>query len=96
MDTPSPDFSDLPGGDDDQARDAVKEVMNWYNTQLLAQRRSAVPDEDRVAQLTDGRQEAIDALQSLESAGPEETSRIAALYAARLTALREKGPDATS
>ncbi|MEU9197790.1 hypothetical protein [Streptomyces hundungensis] len=96
MDIPSPDFSELPGGDEGQARDAVKEVMNWYNTQILAQRRSPVPDEARLADLTGARQEAAADLQALDDAGPEETSRIAALYAARLKALREKGSDAAS
>ncbi|MEV5283513.1 hypothetical protein [Streptomyces sp. NPDC052811] len=96
MDTPNSDFSGLPGGDEDHARDAVKEVMNWYNTQILTLRRGPVPDEERLAHLTGARQEAADALQALESAGPEETSRIAVLYAARLKALRENGPDTAS
>ncbi|PJM97838.1 hypothetical protein CG740_39045 [Streptomyces sp. CB01201] len=94
--TPNSDFANLPGGDEDQARDAVKEVMNWYNTQILAQRRSPVRDEERLAHLTGARKEATTALQALDGAGPEETARIAALYAARLKALREKGSDAAS
>lgn len=83
-DTPSPDFSDLEGGDEHQAMDAVRKMIAWYNTQITAANRAPVPDEDRIAQLKADRQTAVDDQALLENAGPEETARIAAAYAARL------------
>ncbi|MFD3485009.1 hypothetical protein [Streptomyces sp. NPDC058665] len=83
-DTPSPDFSDLDGGDEQQAMDAVRKVIAWYNSQIAAVYRAPVPDEDRIAELKAARQTATDDQARLETAGPEETARIAAAYAARL------------
>ncbi|WP_406483815.1 hypothetical protein [Streptomyces platensis] len=88
-DTPIPDFSGLDGGGEQQATDIVRDVVSWYNTQLAAERRAPVPDEDRIEELKAARQTAIDDQQRLETADPQETARIAALYAARLKELNE-------
>ncbi|MFD0396430.1 hypothetical protein ACFQ3Z_46265 [Streptomyces nogalater] len=50
-DTPTPDFSGLEGGDEQQAEDAVQEVVNWYNAQITKERRAPLPDEDRIEEL---------------------------------------------
>ncbi|MFF5859849.1 hypothetical protein ACFY8B_30230 [Streptomyces sp. NPDC012751] len=88
-DIPSPDFSDLEGGDEQQAADIVRSVVAWYNTQLVAERRAPLPDDERIAELKEGRQAALDDQQRLESADPAETGRILSLYAARLKELKE-------
>ncbi|MEU4898870.1 hypothetical protein AB0B12_42000 [Streptomyces sp. NPDC044780] len=88
-DTPSPDFSGLDGGDEQQAADLVRDVVTWYSTQLVAERRAPVPDEHRVEELTAGRQAALEDQQRLDTADPRETERIAELYAARLKELKE-------
>ncbi|MDG4537132.1 hypothetical protein [Streptomyces sp. AV19] len=85
----TPDFSGLGGGADQQAFDIVRDVVSWYNTQLAAERRSPVPDEERVEELKAGRQTALDDQARLEAADPQETARIAAAYAARLKELKE-------
>ncbi|WP_239010436.1 hypothetical protein [Streptomyces sp. 769] len=86
-DTPIPDFSHLDGGEEQQALDAVQEVVSWYNTQIAAEHRAPVPDEERIEELKAARQAALDDQQRLETAGPQKTARIAALYAARLKEL---------
>jgi hypothetical protein len=92
---PVPDHpdSDLPGpdsgGDEEQALDAVRAVVSWYNAQLVTERRSSAPDEARMEELKAARQAAIDDQQRLETADPEETARIAVLYAARLRELND-------
>ncbi|MFI9311473.1 hypothetical protein [Streptomyces triculaminicus] len=88
-DTPSPDFSGLEGGAEQQAIDIVRDVVNWYNAQLIAERRSPVPDEERVERLKAGRQAALEDQARLDDADPQETTRIAAAYAARLKELKE-------
>ncbi|MFF9887643.1 MULTISPECIES: hypothetical protein [Streptomyces] len=88
-DTPTPDFSGLEGGEEQQAQDAVQEVVNWYNAQITKERRAALPDEDRIEELKAGRQAALADQAQLATADPEETGRIAALYAARLKELNE-------
>ncbi|MFI0915345.1 hypothetical protein [Streptomyces abikoensis] len=88
-DTPSPDFSGLDGGEDEQAVDIVRSVVSWYNTELLAARRSPVPDEERVEALKAGRQAALEDQARLDEADAPETARIAAAYAARLKELKE-------
>ncbi|MEJ8639935.1 hypothetical protein [Streptomyces sp. MS2.AVA.5] len=88
-DTPNRDFSQLEGGDELQAADIVRDVVTWYNTQLATERRSPVPDEDRIEELKVGRQAALDDQQRLGTADPQETARIAARYAARLKELSE-------
>ncbi|MEU9471246.1 hypothetical protein AB0D78_32420 [Streptomyces avermitilis] len=84
-----PDFSGLEGGDEQAAEDAVQEVVNWYNTQIVAERRAPVPDEDRVEELKAGRQAALADQAQLATADLEEAERIAAVYAARLRELKE-------
>ncbi|MEV5242933.1 hypothetical protein AB0K89_28050 [Streptomyces cinnamoneus] len=88
-DTPSPDFSGLDGGEDEQAVDIVRDVVSWYNTELVAERRSPVPDEERVEALKAGRQAALEDQARLDEADAQETARIAAVYAARLKELKE-------
>ncbi|GAA2231167.1 hypothetical protein [Streptomyces nogalater] len=88
-DTPTPDFSGLEGGDEQQAEDAVQEVVNWYNAQITKERRAPLPDEDRIEELKAGRQAALADQAQLATAGPEEAGRIAAVYAARLKELNE-------
>ncbi|EST18108.1 hypothetical protein [Streptomyces niveus] len=90
-DTPSPDFSQLDGGDEQQAMDAVQKVVAWYNKQIAAAYRAPVPDEERIAELKAAREKATGDQARLESAGPEETARIAAAYAALL---KDAGPEA--
>ncbi|MEU5161188.1 hypothetical protein AB0G74_16490 [Streptomyces sp. NPDC020875] len=87
-DSPGTDFSGLDGGDEQQAVDLVRDVVTWYSTRIIAERRAPVPDEDRIEELKAGRQAALEDQQRLEAAGAQETGRIAALYAARLKELR--------
>ena len=84
-----PDFSGLDGGDEQQAADLVRDVVTWHNTQIAAERRAPVPDEDRIEELTAGRQAALEDRRRLDTADPRETERITALYAARLKELRK-------
>jgi hypothetical protein len=84
-----PDFSGLEGGEEQAAEDAVQEVVNWYNAQIITQRRAPVPDEERIEELKAGREAALADHAQLATADPEEADRIAAVYAARLNALRE-------
>ncbi|MEU5583091.1 hypothetical protein ABZ791_36460 [Streptomyces huasconensis] len=88
-DTPSSDFSGLEGGQEQAAEEAIQEVVNWYNTQLLAERRAPVPDEERVEELKVGREAALADQAQLATADAEESGRIAAVYAARLRELKE-------
>lgn len=84
-----PDFSGLEGGEEQGAQDAVQEVVNWYNTQIIAERRAPVPDEERIEELKAGRQAALADQAQLATADLEEAGRIAAVYAARLRKLNE-------
>ncbi|MET9572444.1 hypothetical protein ABZY34_25490 [Streptomyces virginiae] len=88
-DIPSPDFSGLEGGDEQQAADIVRDVVTWYSSQIAAENRAPVPDEERIEELKTGRQAALEDQQRLTTADPEETGRIASLYAARLKELKE-------
>lgn len=88
-DTPSSDFSGLEGGEDQAAEEAIQEVVNWYNIQLLQERRAPVPDEERIEELKAGREAALADRAQLATADPEETDRIAAVYATRLKELKE-------
>ncbi|WP_309226126.1 hypothetical protein [Streptomyces lunaelactis] len=84
-----PDFSGLEGGEEQAAEDAVQEVVNWYNTQILAERNAPVPDEERIEELKAGREAALADGAQLATADPEEADQIAAAYAARLKELKE-------
>ncbi|MEU7553157.1 hypothetical protein AB0B01_12545 [Streptomyces sp. NPDC044571] len=84
-----PDFSELYGGDEQDAADAVRDVVTWYSTQIAAERRAPVPDEQRIEELKAGRQAALADQAQLATADPEEAERIAAVYAARLKELKE-------
>ncbi|MGW0538154.1 hypothetical protein [Streptomyces sp. NPDC003032] len=88
-DTPSSDFSGLEGGEEQAAEEAIQEVVNWYSSQLLAERRAPVPDEERVEELKAGREAALADQAQLATADVEESGRIAAVYAARLKELKE-------
>lgn len=85
----SPDFSGLEGGQEQAAEDVIQEVVSWHNTQIVAERRAPVPDDERIEQLKADRQAALDDQQQLATADPEEAARIAAFYAARLRELKE-------
>ncbi|MGW0336475.1 hypothetical protein ACWD0J_32290 [Streptomyces sp. NPDC003011] len=87
--TAEPDFSGLEGGEEQAAEDAVQEVVNWYNTQIIAEHRAPVPDEERIEELKAGRQAALADQAQLVTADPEEADRIAAVYTARLKELKE-------
>ncbi|MFI5905410.1 hypothetical protein [Streptomyces cyaneofuscatus] len=72
--------------------DVVEEVMAWYTRELLAERRTPRPDPERLEHLLSRRQECVRDRARLEEAGPEETARITAAYAARLKELQATGP----
>ncbi|MCQ8194639.1 hypothetical protein [Streptomyces rugosispiralis] len=88
-DTPSPDSPHLEGGEEQQALDTVQEVVNWYNTQIVTERRNPVPDEERIEKLKTDRQTVLEDRKRLETADPKETAQIAARYAARLKELTD-------
>lgn len=83
------DFSGLEDGEEQGAEEAIQEVVNWYNTQLLEERRAPVPDEERIEELKTGREAALADRAQLATADPEEADRVAAVYAARLKELKE-------
>ncbi|MFF4837947.1 hypothetical protein [Streptomyces sp. NPDC001315] len=84
-----PDFSSLDGGEDQQADDIVREVVGWYNAQIVAERRAPVPDDEGIEALKAGREAALADQAQLATADPEEAARIAVVYAARLRELKE-------
>ncbi|MGC4987288.1 hypothetical protein ACLQ18_43080 [Streptomyces sp. DT193] len=84
-----PDFSGLGGGEEQQADDIVREVVGWYNAEIIAERRAPVPDDERIEALKAGREAALADQAQLATADPEEEARIAAVYAARLRKLKE-------
>ncbi|MFF7986959.1 hypothetical protein ACFZDK_49135 [Streptomyces sp. NPDC007901] len=84
-----PDFSGLGGGEDQQADDIVREVVGWYNSQIVAARRAPVPDDERIETLKAGREAALADQAQLATADSEEAARIAAAYAARLSELKK-------
>ncbi|MEU1409069.1 hypothetical protein ABZ471_43675 [Streptomyces sp. NPDC005728] len=88
-DIPSPEFSGLEGGEEQASEDVLQEVVNWYNTQIVKERRAPVPDEERIEELKAGRQAVLADQAQLATADPEEAERIAAVYAARLKELNE-------
>ncbi|MCL7496032.1 hypothetical protein M8I34_32205 [Streptomyces sp. MCA2] len=85
----TPDFSALEGGEEQQAFDAVRAVVNWYTTQLAAEHRKPVSDETRMGELKAARQAALDDQAQLATADPEEAARVATVYAARLKELTQ-------
>ncbi|MFH8470393.1 hypothetical protein [Streptomyces sp. NPDC017991] len=84
-----PDFSGLGGGEDQQADDIVREVVGWYNAQIVTERRAPVPDDERIDALKAGRAAALADQERLATAGPAEEARIASVYAAWLRDLKE-------
>ncbi|MFE5711972.1 hypothetical protein ACFQ7J_14285 [Streptomyces sp. NPDC056501] len=84
-----PDFSGLEGGEEQAAEDVVREVVNWYNVQLLAERRAPVPDDERIEELKAGREAALADQAQLVTADPEDAARVAEVYATRLKELKE-------
>ncbi|MGX1025484.1 hypothetical protein RKD37_000077 [Streptomyces ambofaciens] len=87
-DLPNPDFSGLEGGEEQAAQDAVQEVVNWYNAQIITERRAPVPDEEKLEELKAGRQAALADQAQLATADSQEAERITAVYAARLKDLK--------
>ncbi|TVL87791.1 hypothetical protein [Streptomyces sp. SAJ15] len=89
-DAQEPDFSQLgDGAETDTALDAVRAVANWYTQQIAAERRTPLPDEERMEELKAARQAALDDQARLYAASPEDKTRIARAYAARLKELME-------
>ena len=64
-------------------------MVNWYNAQIITERRAPVPDEERIEKLKAGREAALAEQAQLANAGTEEASQIASSYAARLKELKE-------
>ncbi|MEV7003205.1 hypothetical protein AB0N62_36780 [Streptomyces sp. NPDC093982] len=84
------DFSRLEGGDEQAAHDVIQEVVNWYDAQIITERRAPVPDGERIDALRAGRQAALADQTQLATADPEEAEQVAAAYAAaRLNELSE-------
>lgn len=83
-------FEPLDGDEDQLARDAVREVIAFYNARILDERRAPVPDEERIEQLKAARQAAIGDQTRLDTAGPGDAARVAADYAARLRGLTDQ------
>ncbi|MGW9369660.1 hypothetical protein ACWGVR_06535 [Streptomyces xanthophaeus] len=77
-------FERLNGDEDQQARDAVREVIAFYNARIVDERRAPVRDDERIEDLKAARQAAIDDQARLDTAEPGHAARIAADYAARL------------
>ncbi|MEU5053533.1 hypothetical protein [Streptomyces sp. NPDC021096] len=73
----------------DDAFTAVTRVIAWYTQQILAERRSAAPDQGRLEQLLERQRACVADRNRLAGAGPEETARIAADYEARVKKLSE-------
>lgn len=84
-----PDFSGLEGGEEEQAAGIVRDVVLWYSTQIAAEHRAPVPDEERLEELEAGRQAALADQAQLVTADPPETALIAEVYTARLKELTE-------
>ncbi|MFH8987784.1 hypothetical protein [Streptomyces sp. NPDC017940] len=85
----SSDFSYLEGGAEQEAADIVRDVVAWYSTQIAAERGAPVPDDERIEELTAGRQAALADQAQLATADLEEAERIVTVYAAWLKELRE-------
>lgn len=84
----NPDSSTFDDGDEHPTvEDAVQEVANWYSTQIAAERRSPVPDEDRVKTLKAEWEAALADREQLATASPEEAAKVAEVYTARLQML---------
>ncbi|MER7827005.1 hypothetical protein ABTX85_31100 [Streptomyces sp. NPDC096097] len=83
-------FEPLDGDEDQLARDAVREVIAFYNARIVDERRTPAPDDERIKQLKAARQAAIDDQTRLDTAGPGDAARIAADYAARLQGLTDQ------
>ncbi|WP_432197046.1 hypothetical protein [Streptomyces sp. bgisy027] len=77
------DFSGLEGGELSSAVDHIRAVVTWYSTQIVAERRAPLPDEEKIARWTEERKSAHADLQRLETADAGETARLAGIYATR-------------
>ncbi|MCZ4101076.1 hypothetical protein [Streptomyces sp. H39-C1] len=79
-----PDFSALAGpgaGQEQRAWDAIQQVVSWYTAQLMTERRTPVPDAERVEELMAARRAALADQQRLPDAEPREVARLAGYYA---------------
>ncbi|MCY0963430.1 hypothetical protein [Streptomyces sp. H27-H5] len=83
-------FEPLDGDKDQLARDAVREVIAFYNARILDERRAPAPDNERIEQLKAARQAAIGDQMRLDTAGLGDAARIADDYAARLKWLTDQ------
>ena len=79
-----------PGGDAEQAEQAVKQVIAWYNARLIAAQREGGHDPDQAAGWRQARERAVDDLERLQEATADETVQIALTYAARLRELNAR------
>lgn len=80
----------LPGTDSEQAHRLVTRVIQAYNARLVAARRFPGREPaEVVAGWRETRDRAVDDVDRLADADAEETARIAVVYAARLSELRE-------
>lgn len=83
----TPDFSDLEGGENQQAHDAVQAVVAWYAAVITAEHRAPVPDQDRIEELKTGREAALADQARLATADPRAVAQVAAVYATLLKEL---------
>lgn len=82
--SPGPD----PGGAGyESAREKVRRVLAWYTQQIVRERRAGTPDEALMEELKAAQRACVADEKALEEASPEEVSRIAADYEARLNDL---------
>ncbi|MEV4874294.1 hypothetical protein [Streptomyces syringium] len=77
------------GADYEVGLEAVGRVLAWCAQQILAERRSAVPDPERLEQMKVRLRECAADQNRLEDAEPDEIARIAAAYEAAFKKLSE-------
>jgi len=69
------------------ALEIVRAVAGWYRQEIFRERQAAAPDGARLQQLLADLRACTADQQSLEQAGPEDVTRIAAAYEARYAEL---------
>ncbi|MEU2856006.1 hypothetical protein [Streptomyces syringium] len=77
------------GADYEVALERVGRVLAWCAQQILAERRAAVPDPERLEQLKARQRECAADQNRLGDAEPDEIARIAAAYEATFKQLTE-------
>lgn len=71
------------------AAEHVRRVIAWYTAQIGAELRSAVPNQQRLEDLTTARQACQEDLRALDDAEAEDLARIASDYQERFIQLRQ-------